>query len=293
MKKTLLPLLLIALLTSFTSPILSTVNVSKANSTPTIDGVEPAEPKQLPYKQWLSILGSGFTKESSVNLSIGTFNKRIPPERTEYISPNKIYVLVGLTDAGTWKAVVENPGGLLSDPYSFEVKPAKTLATIDEHLLDLIDQYASDYFRDIWNITLDQYKAWIATIAWGEGGLGGYTAHSQSGKEDVIALDGDRFDHFVAGDRFRFSTGIGPFQIDRGGYDYAVYGKYGKWGVMPTIMKLDPVIALYEVLYWHYEEGDFGKDTTLNDFQAEAKTVWFAVSDAKVAQNWYQVTGTS
>ena len=51
-------------------------------------------------------------------------------------------------------------------------------ARIDGRLLNLIDQYADDYYpRDeggdpIWDLTLDQYKSWIATIAWAEGGWG-------------------------------------------------------------------------------------------------------------------------
>jgi len=246
--------------------------------TPTINYIEPAEPKQSPYKQWLSIIGSGFTQESSVNLSIGSSHYRIPPERTEYISPNKIYILVGLTDAGSWSILVENPGGLISNIYSFEVKPSKIFATLDEHLLDLIDQYADDYFRSIWNITLDQYKAWIATIAWGEGGLGGYTAHSQGN----LGLDVFNHKNETVKEKFRFSTGIGPFQIDRG-------GEPDNWHNWPTIKKLNYTETLKSTLQWHNRTFYSSKNATLEDFSK--KTVWFAVNQMNVERNWKDVTG--
>ena len=38
---------------------------------------------------------------------------------------------------------------------------------------------------------------------------------------------------------------------------------------------------------------NFGVGSCLKDFQMKAKNVWYAVSDEKVAINWYEVTGTS
>ena len=75
--------------------------------------------------------------------------------------------------------------GALGDVAEAQAGPIAEI--IDNELLYLIDRYASKYYNDTWDLTLNQYKAWIATIAWGEGGRGGYTAHSQSGCRDSLA----------------------------------------------------------------------------------------------------------
>jgi hypothetical protein len=146
-------------------------------------------------------------------------------------------------------------------------------AIIDSELLGLIDQYAgnNDYYNTEWDLTLDQYKAWIATIAWGEGGKGGYTAHSQGN------LGKDLFYHKVVEEKFRFSTGIGPFQLDYHGANW------------PTIKKLNPNEALIDTLSWHYKE--FGKDANLSQFSEESE--WYAVKPGRVEIRWKQVTGTN
>lgn len=46
---------------------------------------------------------------------------------------------------------------------------SQIVAFIDKKLLDKIDELEPLYFNDKWNVNHDQYKAWIATIAWGEG----------------------------------------------------------------------------------------------------------------------------
>lgn len=166
----------------------------------------------------------------------------------------------------------------------------KPIAKIDQELLNLIDQYAEGYYNDTWNLTLNQYKAWIVTIAWSEGGSGGYTAHSRFGSSKV-SLKGDRFNHINKSAakiyNFSFSTGIGPFQIDRG-------GPFG-WSTRPTIEKLNSTKSLLEVLTWHYNytiQG-FGKGTNLCDFQKQASEVWYGVESAEVGIRWNQVTGTN
>ena len=162
------------------------------------------------------------------------------------------------------------------------------IAEIDEELLNLIDQYAEDYYNDTWNLTLNQYKAWITTIAWAEGGYGGYTAHSQYGSE-IKSLNGDRFDHVnksAAKLKFRFSTGIGPFQMDCLSY------KGVNWAKEPTIRKLNSSLALLSALEWHYNITFNKGDETLEDFSKKSK--WNAVlpeSDPGVAFRWKEVTG--
>lgn len=202
----------------------------KAQATPYITGVDPAQLVAQPTRQWLGILGTGFVSQSEVILRIGSDEYHIPSDRTQFVSSTKINVFVGLTVPGTWTAQVVNPGDGQSNIFSFTVILEVT-AAIDGDLLNLIDQYAEEYYNKTWNLTLNQYKAWITTIAWGEGGKGGYTAHSQTGSS-VKGLNGDRFNHInesaTKAHKFRFSTGIGPFQIDRGGYGYDKHGPYGK-----------------------------------------------------------------
>lgn len=152
---------------------------------------------------------------------------------------------------------------------------------IPRDLLTLIDAYANSYYNSVWNLTLDQYKAWIATIAWAEGGLGGFTAHSQ-GRPGV-----DFFPHISLGYDFTFSTGIGPFQLDRGGYD--------NWEYWPTINKLDPEKALKTVLNQHYNQ--FPAGSTLQVFSNSSKWVensfkWVGVWPSNVESRWLEITGS-
>jgi hypothetical protein len=76
---------------------------------------------------------------------------------------------------------------------------------IDKWLLDRIDELAGTYYDENWQITINQYKAWIATITL-EGSDGGYAAHSRDKNSD----------YFIHKDnsKFGFSAGIGPFQLD-------------------------------------------------------------------------------
>lgn len=147
---------------------------------------------------------------------------------------------------------------------------------IPRYLLTLIDDYANSYYNSAWNLTLDQYKAWVATIAWAEGRWGGFTAHSQASS--------DSYPHISLGDSFKFARGIGPFQLD-------IIG--GDW---PTIDKLDPEKALKAVLKQHY--GQFGAGKTLQDFANSSRWVedsfkWLAVNPnygADVKSQWEEVT---
>lgn len=160
---------------------------------------------------------------------------------------------------------------------------------LDRNLVDLIDKEAPNYYRAEWNISLSQYKAWIALIALRESGKGRYVAHSQyGGKVGNLGLTGDRFDHIDAGKKFRFSTGIGAFQLDRGG---AQKNANEDWSHMPTIEKLNPALALLSVLRWHRDRFD-KPGTTLAKFSR--KSAWFAVkpsNKSKFVKTWRQITG--
>jgi hypothetical protein len=148
-------------------------------------------------------------------------------------------------------------------------------AAIDPGLLDLIDQKASLYFNPSWNLNINQFKAWLATIAWAEGGLGGYGAHSQYGG----GYNGDAFNHIVVGGSFRFSTGIGPFQLDRGSSE--------NWGLLRTGQKLDPQLAVESAARWHRDNR--GSGSTLSNFANNSPWVGVRTPDAY----WSVVTGTA
>lgn len=153
-------------------------------------------------------------------------------------------------------------------------------AAIDAQLLNLIDQYANSYYDSSWNVNIDQYKAWVATIAWAEGGKAGYGAHSGG---NPTSLTGDIFRHNIYGYGFHFSTGIGPFQLDRGSID--------NWENWPTADKLDAEKAALSVLKVlrtfpsHYDLSDFAWHSP-----------WFAVNPnynpGGASSNWAEVTGT-
>jgi uncharacterized repeat protein (TIGR03803 family) len=151
-----------------------------------------------------------------------------------------------------------------------------TTAAIDQQLLDLIDEYAPTYYRSTWNMNIEEFKAWIATIAWGEGGKGGYGAHSQGNPGTDLFAHKDY-------PSFTFSTGIGPFQLDRGGYD--------GWNTWPTEKKLDAAQAVQTVMnQWHTQFPSAG--TTLQTFANNSE--WYSVKPGygNVSSLWLEVTGT-
>ena len=262
-----------------------TVTIERQKHKPSayIDSISPNPAKQ---GQTVSFAGHGTDPDGDLIIA---YNWR--PSINGFLSSSKSFSKSDLS-VGTHTIYfkVKDRQGLWSDETTKRLtinSPSAVTAAIDKQLLDLIDQHASIYYNSAWNLGINQYKAWIATIAWAEGGRGGYAAHSQ------YDPGSDVFDHRVAGKNFRFSTGIGPFQIDRGGYGYKNYGPYGKWGTMPTIEKLNYEKSLLEVLTWHYKIKDFGKDATLADFSKEAGIVWYGVKPEVVGTKWKEVTGTN
>ena len=150
-------------------------------------------------------------------------------------------------------------------------------AAIDQQLLGLIDQYAPSFFNPSWNLNTNQFKAWVATIAWAEGGNGGYGAHSGG------ALGTDIFYHAVLGSAFKFSTGLGPFQLDN---DQSPEN----WQNWPTIDKLTLSLSVQSILRWHQDHRT-AAGSTLADFAANSP--WVAVRTPSTPTQWAAVTGTS
>jgi hypothetical protein len=174
---------------------------------------------------------------------------------------------------------------------SFSTTPLNITARADTLLLNLIDQLAPSYYRSTWAITLEQFKAWITCIAHAEGGPGAYVAHSQGAPGWIDSNGnnrGDRFSH-IGNASFRFSTGLGPFQLDNGGG-----GGGQNWTRMTTIDKLTPSVSVKSALEWHYNRFT-AAGTRLIDFANSS--VWFAVKttagSTKPANHWKAVTDTA
>ena len=154
---------------------------------------------------------------------------------------------------------------------------------IDTELKELIDYYAIRFYHEFWEISLSQYKAWIALITLAEVGNLRYSAHSS------YAPGVDRFEHKDVGAVFRFSTGIGAFQLDHGGEEGGE-----DWTRMRTLDKIDPKFSLLSTMRWHYNYfNDPLRETTLSDFSNARK--WYAVApenEAIFAEIWETITGS-
>jgi squalene-hopene/tetraprenyl-beta-curcumene cyclase len=168
---------------------------------------------------------------------------------------------------------------------------ASSSLAMDARLAQMIDIHATEYYHDFWSISLSQYKSWIALITLQEAGNLRYAAHSGT-------LGSDMFYHVDKGSLFPFCTGIGAFQLDRGGSQSGYEGTAREnWSNMPTILKIDPKESLLSVLRWHRDRfGDpvGGAGVTLADFSS--KSAWVAVwpkNEGVFAETWEQITGYS
>ena len=247
---------------------------------PSITSVSPTSMPPLNGNQAFTIYGNNFQNGATLIF--------VPPEggtipstasKLTFVSSSQInYQFNNANDSGNWSVKVINPDGQSSNTVSFTVVAGtQVTAAIDEWLLDLIDEKAPLYFDSAWNLNISQFKTWVATIAWAEGGAGGYGAHSS-------AVGTDMFYHIaypnVVGGPFKFSTGVGPFQLDSG-------QPPENWQNWPTIDKLTPSLSVQSVLRWHNVYR--GAGSTLAGFAANSP--WVAVRTP--SDLWEAVTGTS
>jgi parallel beta-helix repeat protein len=131
---------------------------------PKITDIDPSQPIASAGKQLLTILGEGFVPNSEVNLSIGSTPYPIPPERTSFISANKIEIIAGLGAVpGLWKALVTNPVDIQSNEYAFEVRSVS-----DEDIMKVL-ALALQYTTDPYEWTVEDAVIMTA-IAGGESG---------------------------------------------------------------------------------------------------------------------------
>jgi len=151
-----------------------------------------------------------------------------------------------------------------------------------DSFLDLINRRIDDpntgYFNPKWDISKDQYKIMLATLAYAEGGSYGYSAHSSFLNE----TGPDMYQHVDAPD-FYFSRGIGPFQIDT---------LVSNW---PTIKKLNPIEATDLTLSEH--KNLLGDNVEkIEDMRTKSEGIWMAYDDNKESNwpaHWLFITGTT
>lgn len=154
---------------------------------------------------------------------------------------------------------------------------------MNEDLKELIDLVVEkkDHYNEQWEISLSQYKAWIVQIILMEvGNLRDGVPHSGG------AVGRDTFYHITVGDKFPFSTGVGIFQLDRGGES-----GNENWSIMPTVEKLDPEKSLLSVLCWH--KNRFNNSATLADFRAGTWSIWYGVRNELFEEHWKLTTEKS
>ena len=148
---------------------------------PIITDIDPPQPIAGAGKQLLAIFGEFFVQDLKVNLSIGSSVHIIPPDRTLFVSPNKIEILAGLTDSGLWKARVINAGDIQSDEYEFEVR--SVLEEDVRKVLGLTIQYTNSPYE--WTI---EDAVIMTAIAGGESNWTPNTAGDQNASEPISCM---------------------------------------------------------------------------------------------------------
>lgn len=84
---------------------------------PQVTGTVPPELQGAESRQWITVVGSGFTPTSTVTLAWGERLFQIPADRTEFVNPQSIRIFAGIFPADpTWTVTVTNPDGTASRP---------------------------------------------------------------------------------------------------------------------------------------------------------------------------------
>jgi len=265
--------------------------LSQSNK-PVIKSIDPPNPGANQSKQWISILGENFHENSEVMFTHDGEEHLIEKERVKFRNSQKIEVYVGLTEDGEWSIKITNIDVKKSDEFIFNVVDfLKDI--IPRALLEEIEKQAREHYNQRWKDTISesQFMAWITAIAYGEGKYGGFTAHSTGNSGE------DYFVHYALRNDFYFSTGIGPFQIDRGGEESGDL----PWHKWPTIDKLDYEKTTETVAKQHHYQ--FNRECHLENFSDLSRSLnnkfkWVAVnptypSGADVDEKWEAITGTT
>jgi len=227
--------------------------------------------------------------------------------------PSYEYTLMGLEPATTYyyRAVHTDSQGVGDDEkhpidannvesFSTSTTSQINTARVPEELLEKIDNYIEEnpnfyYYDENWEISKDQYKLMITTLAWSEGNKAGYQAHSS-----------DSYDRWhtelpMSAEGFHFSRGLGPFQITLG--DIASKGMYpdiGRpWSNWKTIEKLNSTYALNSTLYRHKNTEKITNPEDIKDLESLRLTMiddWYGYQYPTLGDwktKWSEVTGTN
>ncbi|MDN5870805.1 MAG: mechanosensitive ion channel [Nitrococcus sp.] len=104
-------------------------NPMKNITSPSLEAIQPNPVAGTQKRQWITILGSGFTPQSQVVLHLNYETFPIPPERTKFVGDHELRIYVNVsTGPSVWTAQVTNQGGATTRPLSFNVKPIAMIA---------------------------------------------------------------------------------------------------------------------------------------------------------------------
>lgn len=165
-----------------------------------------------------------------------------------------------------------------------KVHPLETMegsgidARIPTELLDIIDKQTKNYHDNTWGISEDQLKVMITALAWAEGHIHGYAAHSSDSNDKW---------HKDLPNEFHFSAGLGPWQWTM------------RWDpnddTVTTIKKLNSNEALRETLFRHkyWKQAKYAKDLDeLNSIMSEQYFAYTRSDPDGWNARWKSVTGT-
>ena len=83
---------------------------SFALAQPHVSGTVPPELQASESRQWMTVVGTGFTPESTVTLAWGSREFLIPTDRTEFVNPQSMRVFAGIFPADpTWTVTLNPP----------------------------------------------------------------------------------------------------------------------------------------------------------------------------------------
>jgi len=108
-----------------------TVPQSSLPENPVILGITPNPVRGANVRQWLTISGSGFSREFNVTLTTKGYPFIIPRERTKWINSEKVKIYINTTsETASWSAVISNPNRQNSNSFVFEVRSSEELPPI-------------------------------------------------------------------------------------------------------------------------------------------------------------------
>ncbi|MDN5849903.1 MAG: mechanosensitive ion channel family protein [Nitrococcus sp.] len=127
-----LPLLAVALVIGGShaqEPISLPQNAMSNIASPSLEAIRPNPVTGAEQRQWITILGSGFTPNSQVTLRLKDETFPIPPERTKFVSDRELHVYVNVAmGPAIWAVQVTNKEGMSSQPLNFNVMPIAMIA---------------------------------------------------------------------------------------------------------------------------------------------------------------------